>query len=67
MLTIKKKYVMDERNRPVSVLMDMATFERIEQVLEDYALGKLMEEVEAEPALDPEEAQVMYSCLRSEV
>ena len=66
MLTIEKKYLIDESNRPVAVLVDVGTFERIEQILEDYALGKLMEEVEAEPSLDLEEAQAVYSCLRRE-
>jgi len=64
MLDIEKKYVMAEGNRPVAVWVDVGTFERIEQILEDYALGKLMEEVEAEPSLNLEEAQVMYRRLQ---
>lgn len=66
MLTIEKKYVVDENNRHVAVLVDMGTFERIKQILEDYALGRLMEEVEAEPSLDLEDAQVEYSRLQRE-
>ena len=44
MLDIKKTYVTDSKNRPLAVQVDIKTFERIEQVLEDYALGKLIEE-----------------------
>ena len=67
MLTLEKKYVVDEHHRPVAVLVDVDTFERIEQILEDYALGKLMEEVEAEASLDLEEAQAEYRRLQREV
>ena len=44
MLKIRKIYVTDEKNRPLAVQIDIKTFERMEQLLEDYALGRLIEE-----------------------
>ncbi len=48
MLDIKKTYLTDEKKRPVAVQVDIETFEKIEQLLEDYALGKLIEENDSE-------------------
>lgn len=44
MLKIKKKILTDEKKRPIAVQLDIKTYEKIEQLLEDYALGQLIEE-----------------------
>lgn len=44
--------------------MDIKTFERIEQVLEDFALGKLIEENDPEEISSVAEAREYYSKLR---
>ncbi len=44
MLDIKKTYITVSKNKPLAVQVDIKTFERIERVLENYALGKLIEE-----------------------
>ena len=64
MLDIKKTYVTDSKKRPLAVQVDIKTFERIEQVLEDYALGKLIEENDQEDILSVAEAKAIYSKLR---
>lgn len=64
MLDIKKTYVTDSKKRPLAVQVDIKTFERIEQVLEDYALGKLIEENDQEDILSVAEAKAYYSKLR---
>jgi hypothetical protein len=51
-LNIKKHYVINEHNEPVAVQTDLATFEKIEQLLEDYALGQKIKEVEEERPLN---------------
>jgi hypothetical protein len=63
MLDIKKTYVTDSRKRPFAVQIDIKTFDRIEQVLEDYALGKLIEENNPEEVLSVAEARHHYSKL----
>ena len=61
MLQIEKKLVMDEDQTPIAVQIDFDTFQVIERILEDYGLGKFMEDVKAEPSLELGEAQAQYS------
>lgn len=63
MKAIKKQYVTDENNNVVAVQMDIETFEKIERVLEDYALGKLIEENDEKDNLDLNEARQYYNKL----
>lgn len=44
MLNITKNYIIDENKKTIAVQIPIAEFERIEQILEDYGLAKLMEE-----------------------
>lgn len=57
MEAIKKKYVVDEDQKKVAVQIDIADFEKIEQILEDYALVQLMKENDPEEDLDLQEAK----------
>jgi hypothetical protein len=71
MLEIKKQYIVDKGNRKIAVQIrriepveiSIETFQKIEQVLEDYALAQMMMEVEGEPALDLERAKCEYQKL----
>lgn len=63
MEVIKKKYIIDENPNKVAVQIDVADFEKIEQILEDYALGKLMEENDPAENLDLQEARKFYDQL----
>ena len=63
-MQIRKKYVMNERNEPVAVLLDLATFQKIERLLEDYVLGQSMRAVENEPGLDLQAARRRYARLK---
>jgi hypothetical protein len=56
MLEIHKNYVLDENQKPIAVQIPIAEFEKIEEILEDYALVKLMKEVEGETPLSLDEA-----------
>lgn len=56
MLEIHKSYVLDENQQPIAVQISIAEFEKIEEILEDYALVKLMKEVEGEKPLSLDEA-----------
>ena len=57
MLTIKKRYVMDEEGNPVAVQIDLETFQKIEELLEDYVLAREIQAVEGEESLDLHTAQ----------
>ena len=54
MLEINKSYVLDKDQKPIAVQISIAEFEKIEEILEDYGLGKLIEEVENDQILDKE-------------
>ena len=61
--TIKKKYTVDEDQQTVAVQIDIADFEKLEQLFEDYALGKLIEENDPGDTLSLNEAKKLYDQL----
>ncbi len=61
---IKKQYIVDEQNQKIAVQIDYETFERIEEVLENYALVQLMRENEGEDTLDLNNAKAYYQTLK---
>jgi hypothetical protein len=63
MLDIKKTYVTDSKKRPVAVQVDIQTFEKIEQLLEDYALGQFIGENDPDDVLSVAEAKAYYESL----
>ncbi len=62
-MNIKKQYIVNEQNRKVAVQLDIETFEKIESILENYALFKLMQE--EDEALDLVSAKNYYAELKS--
>lgn len=63
MLDLKEKYIVDKNQKPVAVQLNIKTFKRIEEVLEDYALVQLMKQADTE-TLSVEEAKKFYQKLR---
>ena len=47
-------------------MIDIETFEKVEEVLESFGLGKYMEEVEEEEALPIEKAKNYYRTLKKD-
>jgi hypothetical protein len=45
MLKIHKKIVIDENQNPVAVQIPIEEFARLEEIIENYGLSKLMDEV----------------------
>ena len=64
MLTIKKEYVVTDDNKKKAVLIDIGTFEKIEEILDSYGLGKYMEEIEDEEVLSLNDAKSHYETLK---
>ncbi len=60
---LKRKYIVDEQDQKLAVQLDIATFNKIEEILENYALVRLMEEQVDETALGPEAALAYYQTL----
>ena len=66
MLDIKKEFVVTNSNRKKAVLIDIETFERIEEILETYGLGKYMEEIKDEEILSIKDASSYYKTLKKD-
>jgi len=63
METIDKQYIVDEHNKKIAVQIPFETFEKIEEVLENYALVQLMKEHEDEEVFGVSEAKSYYDQL----
>ena len=64
MLAIKKEYVVTDDNKKKAVLIDIDTFKKMEEIIENYGLVKYMEEVNKEDDLSLNEAKEYYSTLK---
>ena len=63
MLEIKKSYVVDDNQNPIAVQIPLDDFNKIEEVIENFGLAKLMEETDDE-LLSGEEADNYYQSLK---
>ncbi|MBL7996793.1 hypothetical protein JNM05_15610 [bacterium] len=63
MLKIPKTYIVDEEDNKVAVQVDIETFQKIEEVLENYGLVQLIKENENASALNLAEAKTYYNTL----
>lgn len=57
MLTIHKKIVLDEDQKPTAVQIPIEEFERLEEIIENYGLSKLMDEAKDEEHFSVENAE----------
>jgi hypothetical protein len=63
MESITKRYIVDEQNKKIAVQIPIDTFEKIEEILENYALVQLMKEHEDEEVFGVSEAKSYYDQL----
>jgi hypothetical protein len=66
MLPIPKHYVLDEEQKPLAVQIPIAVYNQIEEILEDFGLAKLMEEVENDEQLSGDIAYSFYQSLKQQ-
>ncbi|MDM8554551.1 hypothetical protein QUF75_07460 [Desulfococcaceae bacterium HSG7] len=57
MININKYYLYDETQKPIAVQIPVSDFERLEEIIENYGLSKLMDETSAEEHLTGESAK----------
>jgi len=67
MVEIHKKVVLDEDQKPFAVQIPIEEFERLEEILENYGLSKLMDEVANDEKLSIENAKTYYQALKTNV
>ncbi len=64
MLTIHKNIVLDENQKPIAVQIPIEEFERLEELIENYGLAQLMDEVKNDEGLSVQEAKAYYNSLK---
>lgn len=64
MLKIHKNVVLDENQKPMAVQIPIEDFERLEEIIENYGLAKLMDEAKHDERLSIEEAKGYYQSLK---
>jgi PHD/YefM family antitoxin component YafN of YafNO toxin-antitoxin module len=67
MLQLHKNIVLDENQKPVAVQIPIEEFERLEEVIENYGLAKLIDEVADDEELSLNEAKKIYRSLKQNV
>ena len=65
-MQIKRQYIVDESNCKAAVQLDIETFVKIEEILENYGLIRLMEAEEPDDEIfNLEQAQSYYRTLET--
>jgi len=64
MLKIKKNIVLDENQKPIAVQIPIDEFERLEEIIENYGLAKMMDKVRNDERLSFKEAKNYYQSLK---
>jgi hypothetical protein len=64
-MELHKNIVFDENQQPVAVQIPIAEFQRLEEILENYGLSKLMDEVSSDEQLSIQEAKAVYRSLKN--
>jgi hypothetical protein len=67
MLEIHKNIVLDESQKPIAVQIPIEEFERLEEIIENYGLARLMEDVSNDEQLSVQEAKSVYRSLKENV
>jgi hypothetical protein len=67
MLELHKNIVLDENQKPIAVQVPIEEFERLEEVIENYGLAKLIDEVADDEQLSMHEAKSLYRSLKQHV
>lgn len=60
MLKIHKKIVIDENQQPFAIQIPIDEFERLEEIVENYGLSKLMDEAKDDKRFSVEEAKKYF-------
>jgi len=65
MLKYKKRFVLDEDEKPCAMQISIADFNRIEEALENHGLAKLIDENAGERPLGLNDAKQFYKKLKA--
>jgi hypothetical protein len=63
MTDIPRRYIVDEHDKRIAVQLDIETFEKIEELIENYGLAGLMKQSEGDEKLSLSETKAFYQSL----
>jgi hypothetical protein len=63
MTPFNRQYVTNEKNERIAVQVDITTFQKIEETLENFGLMKFIQENEGSESLSIAEAKTFYNSL----
>jgi hypothetical protein len=64
MLKIHKSIVLDESQKPIAVQIPIREFEYLEEIIENYGLSKLIDDVSDDEKLSVNKAKKYYQSLK---
>ncbi len=62
-MEIKKQFVIDEKNRKVAVQIDIDTFKKIEDLIENHILAQMIKDSAEDKSYDIQDAKTYYKQL----
>lgn len=65
-MQLEPNFIVDNHNHKIAVQLDINTYEKITDVLENYALFKLMNENKEDESLSLKDAKSYYSSLKKD-
>jgi len=65
-MQLQPNYIVDNHNHRIAVQLDIKTYEKITDVLEDYALFKFMDENKDDEKLSLKDARALYASLKKD-
>ena len=66
MVPVEKKYIVNSNDEKVAVQIDISTFNKMERLIEDYALGQYLNQDSKAEKLTLSEAKSFYNNLSKE-
>ncbi len=67
MLNIHKSIILDESQKPIAVQIPIKEFEHLEEIIENYGLSKLIDDVSHDEKLSVKDAKKHYQSLKQNV
>ncbi len=67
MLKINKSIILDESQKPIAVQIPIKEFEHLEEIIENFGLSKLIDDVSHDEKLSVKDAKKHYQSLKQNV
>lgn len=66
-MQLQPNYIVDNHNHKIAVQLDIKTYEKITEILENYALLKFMDENKDDEKLSLKDAKIYYASIKKDL